>query len=443
MLIALKTSCGVWAAVLTMVACTANALAVADALDKMDPKKLAAVHAAIEALRGEWRAVPRNGPYREHRANLHVHSHWSHDSRGTLEEIVAAAKKVGTSVLMFNEHPAEHYDFYKQGHRGMLDGVLLIPGAESNGYLAYPTMSLQGLNLGTAQEFADLVRSRGGAMFVSHLEERMEWNMRGITGVEIYNTHADFKDEKRLIESLRKPLWIVQAAAMVRKYPQESYSALQNYPEDYLKRWDELCAVAPHTGVSANDAHQNVGMIVTLAEGNKARVEDPLGKLLMVLPLATIPTSVVPREGKKEGDELFRLLFDPYQCSLGHVGTHLLVSELSEPAVRESLESGRAFVAFDWLADSTGFDFTAFQGTDRIEMGRQTLFSESKDLILRAKSPLQVHWKLVCNGQVIQEAQSREFDFAVKRAGNYRIEAWLEIAGERMLWVLSNPIYIQ
>ena len=25
----------------------------------------------------------------------------------------ADAKKVGTSVLMFNEHPADHYDFFK------------------------------------------------------------------------------------------------------------------------------------------------------------------------------------------------------------------------------------------------------------------------------------------------------------------------------------------
>ena len=58
-----------------------------------------------------------------------MHSGLSHDSRGTVEEIVAAAKATGTRVLLFTEHPADHYDFYKDGHRGLKDGVLLIPGA--------------------------------------------------------------------------------------------------------------------------------------------------------------------------------------------------------------------------------------------------------------------------------------------------------------------------
>src|SRR5438132_4780557 len=167
----------------------------ADALAKLKLDKLEAVHKAIQALRSERREVPRSGPYKEYRANLHVHSLLSHDSRGTIEEIVAAARAAGTRVLLFTEHPADHYDYYKDGHRGTKDGVLLIPGAETQGFLAFPTHSLRGLATGSPQEFSDLVRSRGGLTFLSHLEERMDWNIGGLTGVEIYNTHADFKDE--------------------------------------------------------------------------------------------------------------------------------------------------------------------------------------------------------------------------------------------------------
>jgi len=402
-----------------------------DAFLKLELKKLKSVHRAVEALRTEWKAVPRNGPYKEHRANLHVHSRWSHDSRGTVDEIIAAAKAAGTSVLMFNEHPAEHYDFFTQGHQGFKDGVLLIPGAEEKGFLAFPTMSLRSLKTGTPQAFSDLVRSRGGLIFVSHLEERMDWNIQGLTGVEIYNTHADFKDEKKMIESLQNPLWILKASEMVRKYPQESFSALQDYPSDYLKRWDELSAIAPHTGVSANDSHQNVGMIARWVEGNKARVEDPLGKLLVELPLATIPNSILNREGKTVGDELFRLQFDHYENSLRHVGTHLLLTELTDKAVRESLEAGRAFVAFDWMADAKGFYFTANDGQKRFEMGSQLEFA--KNLVLNAQAPLPVHWRLLNNGKVIEESSGRTFGFSVPQSGNYRVEAWLDIAGERIL----------
>src|SRR5437870_2175387 len=133
-----------------------------EALAKLNAKKLEAVSQAIQALRKDWKEVPRSGPYREHRANLHVHSHRSHDSRGQIEEIVAAAKAVGTSVLMFNEHPADHYDFFKDGHQGIKDSVLLIPGAETEGFLAFPTTSLRGVKPGSPQEFCDLVRGRGG-----------------------------------------------------------------------------------------------------------------------------------------------------------------------------------------------------------------------------------------------------------------------------------------
>ena len=411
-----------------------------DSFAKMEWKKLEAVHRAVEALRSEWKALPRVGPYQEHRANLHVHSHWSHDSRGTIDQILAAAKATGTSVLMFNEHPAEHYDFFKEGHQGLKDGVLLIPGAESQGFLAYPTMSLRDLKPSTPKDFSELVRSRGGLTFVSHLEERMDWNVQGVTGVEIYNTHADFKDEKKMIASMRSPLWLLKASAMIRMFPQESFSALQDYPADYLKRWDELCEIAPHTGVSANDAHQNVGMIARWEEGDIARIEDPLGKLLIELPLATIPGRDELCKGKQIGDELLRLLLDPYENSLRHVGTHLLLTNLNGKAVFESLEAGRAFVAFDWLADSTGFDFAAVTGSQRYEMGSQLALS--KDLNLQGQAPLPVYWRLLHNGKIVEETAGRTIRFPVTKPGNYRVEAWLDIDGERMLWILANPFYI-
>lgn len=411
-----------------------------EALAKLNAKNLAAVSRAIQALRKDWKEVPRAGPYREHRANLHVHSHWSHDSRGKIEEIVAAAKVAGTSVLMFNEHPADHYDFFKEGHQGVKDGVLLIPGAETAGFLAFPTTSLRGVKPGSPQEFCDLVRGRGGLMFVSHLEERMDWKVRGVTGVEIYNTHADTKDEKKLIAALLNPLWIMQAAELFRKYPQESYSALQDYPADYLKRWDELCQSAPHVGVSANDAHQNIGLLIRWSDEETVRVEDALGKLLLQPPVESLPNSEELRKGKRVGDVLYQLQLDPYEVALRHVGTHLLLTEHSEKAVREALESGRAFVAFDWLADATGFDFAAVAGTKRHEMGSQLPLADG--LMLRGEAPLPVHWRLLRNGKVVEESTGRTLSYSVAEAGNYRAEAWLDIAGDRMIWVLSNPIYV-
>lgn len=412
-----------------------------DALTRLQADKLEAVHQAIETLKAQRQTVSRPGPYTEYRANLHVHSRLSHDSRGSIEEIVAAARGVGTKVLMFTEHPADTYDYFTDGHKGMKDGVLLIPGAETKGFLAYPTQSLRGLDAGAPQDFADVVRRRGGLIFLSHLEERMDWEIHGLTGTEIYNTHADFKDEKALIAALRNPLWLFQSAGLFRKYPQEAFSALLDYPADYLRRWDQLCELTPHTGVAANDAHQNVGLVVRLLEGEKARLEDALGKKLFEVDVAAIPALAELRKGKQVGDVLFQLRLDPYEASLRHVGTHLLLTELSAKAVWEALEAGRAFVAFDWLADSTGFDFAAAAGERRFEMGSRLAMTNG--LAVRAQAPLPVHWKLFRSGKLAAEADGARFERSIPEPGNYRIEAWLNIAGESTIWILSNPIYVR
>lgn len=411
-----------------------------DAIDRLTAERLEAVHQAVIKLQGDRQTISRPDQFIDVRANLHVHSAFSHDSRGKLDDIVTAAKAAGTQVLLFTEHPADHYDVFRDGHQGLRDGVLLIPGAETNGMLVYPGQSIKEFLKTTPQELSEIVRGRDGLTFLSHLEERMDWNLRGLTGVEIYNTHADAKDEKRLLASVKNPLWLMKTAELYQRYPQEAFSSLQDYPKDYLKRWDELCQVAPHTGVSANDAHQNIGVSVIMADEGKVRVEDPLGELLLMLDAAVFNTiKPIPKDAKV-GDSLFQLRLDPYENSLRHVGTHLLVTELSQPAVWQALNNGRAFVAFDWMADATGFDFAAQSGGVRHEVGTQ--FKYSPETKLTGQSPLPAKWKLLRNGELVSQSDGRTFEASVNAAGNYRVELWLNIAGEDRIWILSNPIYI-
>jgi hypothetical protein len=411
-----------------------------DAFARIAASRLESVHQAVHSLAAARTEIPRQGPLREYRGNLHVHSLLSHDSRGKLDEIVAAAKKVGTHVLMFTEHPAEHYDFFTDGHQGTQDGVLLIPGAETKGLLAFPRQSVRPAMAATPQEFVDAVRGTQGLAFLSHLEERMDWELSGLAGVEIYNTHADFKDEKRMLAAMRNPLWLMSVTPLFRKYPQEAFSALQHHPADYLRRWDELCAIRPHTGISANDAHQNVGLTARLTEGGKVRIEDGSGERLLEVAAADLADAVAIPAGAKPDTVLFQIRLDPYECSLRHVGTHLLMPELSQAAVWEALEKGRAFVAFDWIADATGFDFAAVTGEQRHEMGSRLKLAP--DLRLVGQSPLPARWKLMKSGKLHEEASGAALDVRVTQAGIYRVELWLDVAGEDRPWVLSNPIYV-
>lgn len=413
----------------------------ADAVSRLTAERLEAVHQAIQKLKTERREIPRTGPLKEYRANLHVHSSLSHDSRGTIEEIVAAAKAAGTQVLMFTEHPTDRYDYFQDGHHGTREGVLLIPGAEMKGLLVFPRQSTRGNEMGEAQEYSDLVRRQQGLTFLSHLEERMDWEIRGLTGVEIYNTHADFKDEKRLLASMRNPLWLMGTAELFRKYPQEAFSALHDYPADYLRRWDELCQKSPHTGVAANDAHQNIGLTVRLTENNKARIEDGLGTKLLEVDAAGLTGLDPAPKDAKPGSILYQVRLDPYENSLRHVGTHLLMPELSDKAVWDALEHGRAFVTFDWIADARGFDFAAETAGQRHEMGSRLKFAA--DLKLTGRSPISGHWKLIRNGKLLLETTGATLESKLTEPGIYRAELWLDVAGEERVWVLSNPIYVE
>ena len=175
-------------------------------------------------------------------------------------------------VILFTEHPASHYDYINDGHHGLNDGVLLIPGAETDGFLAYPKRSLAGQKAAGPQAFADLVRETGGMTFLCHLEERMDWDIAGLTGSEIYNTHADFKDEPKFLATLASPVGMLKMAPAVRDFPQETFAALQDYPADYLKRYDQLCQREHLTGVSANDAHHNQAYKASVVEGGKLQL---------------------------------------------------------------------------------------------------------------------------------------------------------------------------
>ena len=66
----------------------------------------------------------------------------------------------------------------------------------------------------------------------------MDWEINGLTGSEIYNTHADFKDEPKFLAALRSPLTMLTLMGAVKQYPQEVFGALMDYPADYLEMGD-------------------------------------------------------------------------------------------------------------------------------------------------------------------------------------------------------------
>ncbi len=412
----------------------------ADAMDRLKIPELKKLRAAIQLLREDREPVTLESGYTDYRAILHAHSHWSHDSNATPEEVREGAKKAGVKIVMFTEHPADSYDYFKDGNRGLTDGVLFIPGAESNGLLNYPLASVKDQPIESPQQAVDIVRETGGQVFLCHLEERMDWDLDNLTGSEIYNTHADVKDEPRLYAALANPLKVMGLIAAFEQYPQESFAALQNYPADYLHRWDELCQKHPLTGVAANDSHHNQGLHAFIADDGKLQVNDGLDEPVLTLDPEDKPAVKALIGEKQPGDTLFKLDLDPYERSFGHVSTHLLMNELTEEATREALVAGRAYVAFDWIADPTGFVFQGREGETIHPMGSE--IESSKELTLEAAAPLPATFKLLRNGSEVTTSVGRTFEYMPTEPGNYRLEVWVNLPDGPQIWILSNPLYV-
>ena len=103
--------------------------------------------------------------------------------------------------------------------------------------------------------------------------------------------------------------------------------------------------------------------------------------------------------------------------------------------------AGRAFVAFDWIADSRGFDVHADDATGRHEMGAHPRLADAPRV--RGRAPLPGRWKVFNKGSVVHESDGDTLDYAVEATGNHRVELWLDVAGRPLPWVLSNPIYVE
>jgi hypothetical protein len=117
------------------------------------------------------------------------------------------------------------------------------------------------------------------------------------------------------------------------------------------------------------------------------------------------------------------------------------MKDVTRDAVWEALKAGRAYVAFDWMADPTGFAFVAARGATTWPIGSEV--AGASGVRLRAEAPHAGTIKLVRNGTVTEQFESRAMDVSIEEPGNYRVEVWLKIADELRPWILSNPIYVR
>jgi hypothetical protein len=159
-----------------------------------------------------------------------------------------------------------------------------------------------------------------------------------------------------------------------------------------------------------------------------------------------------------------RIQVFPYHKLFKTIRTHILcepftgVDKEDMRRVTTALVEGCSYVAYDLLADSSGFSFTASDTRATYEMG-QEINASAADLERAAAgngremsgavncqppeftvvSPFEAEISLLKDGLVISQTTGASLKFASQGSGVYRVE--VKLNGRP--WIFSNPIYLR
>ncbi|MFO0954307.1 MAG: histidinol phosphatase [Isosphaeraceae bacterium] len=414
---------------------------------RMAPDRLRATHEDAERFRATRRDLPPIPGLNDYRAIFHAHAEDSAHTGGTRPEMLVEAKAAGVHAIFLSDHHRPPRDFVTESWRGLRDGVLFVPGSEARGFLLVPSKSILDKMDAPVPDLLAATREGGGLAFLSHVEERPDHPMDGLDGQEIYNRHADAKDDKAgllaLILALTDPDATARLAASLERFPDELFAFQVEYPAVYLAKWDRETPRRRLTGVAANDCHHNNVLIVKKVDDETVRVGTNVDRddQMRVVKAALRPGIRALTRGRAPGDILARVDLDPYRRAFRNVCTHVLAPELTEPALRDAIRAGRVYVSHDWIADPTGFRF-AFESPDRkLFMGDEAPIGAGGTLSAAFPAPCRI--RLIRDGEVVAEAQGDRLDHRAEHPGVYRVEARVRLDGEDRPWIYSNPIYLR
>ncbi|MFN2174345.1 MAG: CehA/McbA family metallohydrolase [Anaerolineales bacterium] len=347
--------------------------------------------------------------------NIHMHTIYS-DGFGTHDEIAKAAISSGIDAVIVTDHNVlvngiEGY--YGSDNRR----VLMLVGEEIHDQTRDPQKDHL-LVIGIKREMAtfapdtqhlvDMIRNENGISFIAHPHDPASaafnetditwenWDIKGFTGIEIWNAMSEFKSR---LKSKIHGLYYAFNPDRVATCPDPRT----------LKKWDELLIEGKRVvGIGGTDAH-------------------------------AIPASIGP---------LQRILF-PYEYHFKTINTHLYLPhpllgdyESDRKMILSALSNGRCFIGYDLPRHTKGFRFFA-HGMERTAwMGEE--ISARRGVTFQVCLPHVAECNLIKDGEVFKKWNNREnYTYITNDPGIYRVEAFIKYLGKRRGWIYSNPIYVR
>lgn len=348
----------------------------------------------------------------EYVGNLHMHSTDS-DGHGSHEQIAAAALDAGLDFIIVTDHnvyPAERESYYYRGGRRLL---MLIGQEvhdterrpERSHLLVYGAGEDLSAYASDPQQLIDQAAERQGLTFLAHPVDCAaprfdepdlswaDWEVRGHTGMEIWNFMSEFKC---LLDSWPRALYFGMLPGRVASGP----------APQVLERWDaQLRAGLRTVAIGGSDAH-------------------------------ALPVRFGP----------FRRVIFPYRWLFRAINTHVLLEqplsgelEADRRQIYDALRTGNCFVGYDLDHRTDGFRFKADAERQQAGMGEHLRFELG--VTLQVRCPLPADIRIYRHGALVEQWRgSQHAVLTARQPGAYRVEARLE--SDRG-WIFSNPIFLE
>jgi hypothetical protein len=357
--------------------------------------------------------IKKDPNFNEYKGVIHAHTSLGGHSTGSFEELIAGANVNDLDFVLMTEHTTEAYDTSALTLNGIYGKTLFVGGQEANTasgdrFLLIPgsAESFADAKLETAQ-FLEKYHAQNKLALITYPEKFNTWNSN-FDGVEVFSLHTNAK-KASWFYAFFDLIWSYSA------YPDLTIAEYLERPDAELRKFDEIAAQKKSTLFAGSDAHSNIGFHAL---------------------------------GDDAGNKLINLKIDPYWVIFRLVRQHVLLEKnklLTRENLLEALKKGNSFIGFDVFSDTTGFSFTATNGTEiKIQGDEIALASGVK---LTGKAPLPARFVLFKDGEkVSDESEGTEASFSAKEKGTYRVEVYLDSLGrnfDKTPWIISNPIYVR
>src|SRR5581483_6812955 len=231
--------------------------------------RLLAVAIVVVVVAAGYAAAARLGPrpappgwppasdLTEYTGALHVHSRYSHDGRGSVADIAAAAARAGVRVVFLTDHNT--LAPLRDGEEAWHGPTLVLVGAEittGSGYLLLldprPDLPVEARGFALSDLLARY-REAGAIVLLAHPDHpRLGWRdeLPPVDGIEVFDVFDQVVAAplpRQLMGLLAYPVNPVMAILSVA-----------HWPRAVLSRWDRMAREGPAIGVLGLDAHGGI-----------------------------------------------------------------------------------------------------------------------------------------------------------------------------------------